>query len=224
MVNSTGDIIKVNKGIQTAAMKIADKSKEIFTVKAVNSSGIKSKGVTVTGYTVGSTGLAGGQIFYVNTNALTDGWTYLEAAPSDQIGYNGIIWGGTTYQNTKIIPVRTYAEGTAIGTGKSNTETILAALTTATVSDSAAMVCKNLSITNDGTVYSDWFLPSKDEIDAMFTSIGANGTFVTGCYYWSSSEIYISAKENHSWVRASSSSITYTWKCYKHSVRACRRF
>ncbi len=37
-------------------------------------------------YNIGDTGPAGGKIFYVNPTAASDGWTYLEAAPSDLPG------------------------------------------------------------------------------------------------------------------------------------------
>jgi hypothetical protein len=224
---STGDITKVDKGIQTVDLTIKSGEKETFTVRAVDSSDNVSGGVSVTGYTVGATGPAGGMIFYINKNAAADGWTYLEAASCDQTNSTGIIWGGCTYLKTNIVAIRTHAEGTAIGTGKSNTETILSVLTSATASDCPAKACKDYSTTNNGIVYKDWFLPSKDEIAEMYSAIGNNGTFNQGCGYWSSSEIYINDKENHAWYQAFDTithRLTYTWKCYQHGARACRRF
>ena len=44
-------------------------------------------------------------------------------------------------------------------------------------------------VTKDGTVYDDWFLPSKDELDLIFQNLYGNnlGGF-SGDDYWSSSE------------------------------------
>ena len=76
--------------------------------------------------------------------------------------------------------------GTAIGTGLANTKAIVAQ---SDHKSSAAQLCLNY---NDGT-YSDWFLPSKDEINLMYRKlkvIGVGGFADNG--YWSSSEKYAS--------------------------------
>lgn len=53
----------------------------------------------------------------------------------------------------------------------------------------AAKVCADLEITNDGVLYNDWFMPSKDELNLMYQKLKKNnlGGF-SGGYYWSSSE------------------------------------
>ena len=91
------------------------------------------------------------------------------------------------------------ADGTTIGTGNQNTIDILAGCTTSIgqpFSGIAAVECVNSTAQG----YSDWFLPSKDELyeiyvnrDAINTTSLANGgnSFGTsGLYsvYWSSSE------------------------------------
>ena len=91
------------------------------------------------------------------------------------------------------------AEGTAIGTGNQNTIDILAGCTSLSgqpFAGIAAVECYNSTAQN----YSDWFLPSKDELQEIYinrntinTSSLANGgnSFGTsGLYsaYWSSSE------------------------------------
>ena len=103
----------------------------------------------------------------------------LISAPSDQPNTAG--WGcsiGNIYG----------ADGTAIGTGAQNTIDIEAVCTS---SGTAADICANYTY---GT-YSDWFLPSKDELNLMYLNIGQGNALGLGNvggfannYYWSSSE------------------------------------
>jgi hypothetical protein len=72
------------------------------------------------------------------------------------------------------------ASGTAIGTGQANTNLIVSHCGTGT----AAQVCDALVLNS----YSDWFLPSKDELNQMYIQSNVIGGFCTGCRYWSSSE------------------------------------
>jgi len=127
-------------------------------------------------YTVGDTGPAGGLIFY-DKGSYSDDWRYLEAAPSDQS--TGMQWHNGTY-------VVTGAAGTAIGTGQANTTAIV---TIQGAGNYAAQLCNDL--TEGG--YSDWFLPSKDELNLMYTNLEVYGVggFADDYYtsdYWSSSE------------------------------------
>jgi len=71
---------------------------------------------------------------------------------------------------------------TAIGTGAANTAIIASTCTGIT----AASRC--LAVTDGG--YNDWYLPSRDELNAINGSFGlpSGFNFVSGRFYWTSSE------------------------------------
>ena len=94
-------------------------------------------------------------------------------------GNYGAIWGcfGTTIAG---------ADGSAIGTGNQNTIDIIAGCSDDGI---AAKLCSDLSITgDDGTVYNDWYLPSKNELIKLFENRTAIGGFDMNASYWSSTE------------------------------------
>lgn len=65
-------------------------------------------------------------------------------------------WGWSYNKN-----LTTDATGTAIGTGKSNTETILAVFAANNYTDTTlAKERSDYSVTNGGVTYDDWFMPS----------------------------------------------------------------
>tara|TARA_B110000240_G_C13292418_1_gene364858 strand:- start:59 stop:640 length:582 start_codon:yes stop_codon:yes gene_type:complete len=114
----------------------------------------------------------GGIIFYLDGN----GGGLIVAQSPDQSPDWGNDWGifGTAISG---------ADGTAIGTGNQNTIDIEAGNTTA---GTAADICANLTLGG----YSDWFLPSKDELNEIY--LQRNGGNIGGFEwgpYWSSSEI-----------------------------------
>lgn len=77
--------------------------------------------------------------------------------------------------------VATGANGTALGTGSSNTTAIIT--TQGNTGIYAAKICRDYS----GGGYTDWFLPSTDELHKLYLNKEAIGNFVSD-YYWSSSE------------------------------------
>ena len=164
-----------------------------------------------TSYIVGSTGPAGGTIFYVNPNSATDGWKYLEAAPSDD--------GAYVYSHT-YTTIGSAARGTAIGTGRANTIAIVNVLGTST--SYAARACAEKSITNNGTVYDDWFLPSKDELNKMYANTAIIGGF-SSSFYWSSTELDYNAAWYQYLGGVYQGDIFY-YKEYIRWVRAIRAF
>lgn len=125
-------------------------------------------------YALGDIGPAGGKIFY-DKGHYSDGWRYLESDTEDlrsPTTSSALFWGD--------IAVDTSNE---IGSGYNNTQVIVEAWDNSyrDGSNFAAVLANNY--TKGG--YSDWFLPSKDELILMYTNRHAIGYF-TGRYYSSS--------------------------------------
>ena len=89
------------------------------------------------------------------------------AAPNDQI--TSITWSGTNKY--------TYARGTSLFTGNSNTNIIVGFHG---VGLYAARICYDLVLGG----YDDWFLPSKEELNKLYLNKAAIGGFAAA-YYWS---------------------------------------
>ncbi len=131
-----------------------------------------------TTYAIGDTGPGGGIIFY-DAGSVQSWGRYLEAAPN---GWNDgndpqVTWGcyGTSISG---------ADGTAIGTGKQNTADIISGC-------SESGIAARIATAYTGGGKSDWFVPSKDELSALYAQKAVVGGFTTsspGNYYWSSSE------------------------------------
>jgi hypothetical protein len=152
----------------------------------------------------------GGTIFYLDGNG-----GGLIAAPTDQSteaewGCEGILISG--------------ADQTAIGTGAQNTIDIENGCTTP---GTAADICANLTL--DG--YSDWFLPSTDELNLMYklddtrNHEGRFNNFIWSGdygdnYYWSSTEY----DKSEAWLQNLWSGRPTRNKSDKEHVRAVRAF
>ena len=99
----------------------------------------------------------------------------LIAATSDQS--TGIPWYNGSYTTTG-------ATGTAIGTGLSNTNTIITSQGATSTSYAAG-----LARAHTGGGYTDWYLPSKDELAKLYAmKVLGFGGFASN-YYWSSTEL-----------------------------------
>jgi hypothetical protein len=117
-------------------------------------------------YIIGDMGPAGGKVFYLTDATGKHG---LEAAPADQS--SGIPWGcyGATVGGTS----------TLYGTGQANTTAINAVCGPGT----AASIAASYSLNG----ISDWYLPSKDELNLLYIQKNVLGGFADN-RYWSSSE------------------------------------
>ena len=132
----------------------------------------------------------GGVVFYIfvdGDSGYIEGETHgLIAAVQDQS--SGIRW----YYGS------TGATGSAVGTGSANTDEIISYFSgTGTTETSYAA---GLARAYDGGGYNDWFLPSKVELNEMYTNkttinttaaLNGGSDFSTS-YYWSSTEAYSS--------------------------------
>lgn len=152
----------------------------------------------------------GGVVFYIDASGI-------HGLTSDilDLGFDKE-WGCPTLLNFG-------AEGLEVGTGALNTLDIIAACSDITI---AAALCSDLE--RNGK--SDWFLPSKDELNLLYqnqttinvTALANNGgSFVNGGRYWSSSH----DNNNTVWIQYFvSGQQDGVMKDTEHYVRAIRAF
>jgi len=120
-------------------------------------------------------------------------------------------WGATSWGCRGTIICGAY--GTAIGTGSSNTQAIDLNCTASSI---AADVCWNSTANG----YSDWYLPSKDELNKLYPMMSTVGGFST-TYYWSSSEY----NNNNAWTQNFGTGVqSYADKNQSYRVRPIRKF
>ncbi|MFQ3235524.1 MAG: hypothetical protein ACI9C4_001082 [Paraglaciecola sp.] len=163
-------------------------------------------------YTIGDVGPAGGWVFYV----IDGGLHGLEAAPEDQNGGNLTQWGcyGEMVPGTF---------GSAVGTGASNTNLLLA--------HSCSISPQYGGKTHDAAIHvaayslnghNDWFLPSRDELNLMYNNLPNNGvrSFASN-YYWSSSRF---SAYDAPILNFSNGEKTSGFKYFPVNVRAVRAF
>jgi len=119
----------------------------------------------------------GGWVFY-DKGYYENGWRYLMAAPGDLDSDWGLFGEGC------------YGTENGIGKGQANTNILTTKLSQIGENNRAAQRCADYT----GGGYTDWFLPSKDELNQMFQNLkledkGDFGQTMSEprCYYWSSS-------------------------------------
>jgi hypothetical protein len=218
-----------------------------YTITATNASGSATQTfrltVTAVVYTVGQTGPGGGKVFYVAATAFSCGptlaatCTYLEAAPS---GWNtdadpSLTWSTNSNNNQTTRVLGAGALQTAIGTGYQNSDAIVAQ-TGNVAATSAAVAARAYR----GNSLSDWYLPSKDELNQMCkwarnqawvsdaTACDNSGSLNSGPgasgfrdHYWSSSE---SGADTAWYQRFTSGGQGGANKDFAYSVRPVRAF
>jgi hypothetical protein len=134
----------------------------------------------------------------------------------------------TKWQNTF---GETYATGNGFYAGKSNTSIIIPALIALGQSpeNTAAKLCHDLQIIQDGVTYGDWYLPSRLELNLIYqsrtlinTTAGQNGGDVLiSDVYWSSTE----NSDNSVWgLDFANGQEADIFKTFENGVRAIRSF
>ena len=157
-------------------------------------------------YKIGDNCPAGGIVFF-DKGVKQDGWRYLSAAPAGT--EFEAEWGEVYIQDTS----------TGIGTGKQNTQLIADVLNQRGEKNRAAQLCLNLKVGR----FSDWFLPSKDELAQMYISLRQRGlgNFGDNWYLSSSQDDY----NVGAWVQFFDDGLQDgSYKAYAYRVRAVRAF
>jgi len=147
----------------------------------------------------------GGIVFYLDGNG-----GGLIAAPSDQ---SSAAWGCYGQSNG--------GTSSAVGTGAANTTSILGGCSETAI---AARICADLTLGG----YSDWFFPSKDELNLMYENIGPGdelglgdiGNFGSNVY-WSSTQV----DSSRAWKQGFTAGFqAFGNKGVSNNVRAVRAF
>ena len=133
---------------------------------------------------VGNTGPGGGIVFYVQTATATAPWRYLEAAPNTWSG--GVEdptmkWCSVTNDEVALLATGDQTSVhtlETIGSGFRNTKMMLGTCT---------FGAANMAASYNGGGKSDWFLPSKGELNALYSAKATIGGFQES-FYWTSFE------------------------------------
>jgi len=171
-------------------------------VSWVNMSGGPAASVPIT---LGGT-YGGGIVFYI----------FQSGEPGYVAGEtHGLIAATSDTQGYRVFGCRGWPAGTstALGTGAANTTTLLGCSDTFFAAKLARAV-------RDGG-YTDWYLPSKDELNKLYLNRNSVGNFIDGSY-WSSSE---SSNAAYAWYQIfSDGSQSEDDKNAQKGIRAIRSF
>ena len=163
-------------------------------------------------YSIGDTGPAGGKIFITPSTAGNSTGRYFEASPFASPDLQRT-WA--TNVNSNRTTLVSGADGTAIGTGEQNTIDIVAQAGNVAAS-SAAAYCSDYTYGG----FSDWFLPSKNELNELYVQRNNIGGF-TASGYWASSEIQLNTAWCQNFFNGGQSEL---FKDSELNVRAVRSF
>ena len=167
------------------------------------------------------TGPAKGYVFYDcdedNNNGNSDGlissecgWRFLEAASDNLPSFYRFGF----YRTSDTGSAMEVGTEEAVGKGKSNTEALVKAMGEDAYTSNngtkketyAAKACNDYSLTVDGILYDEWFLPSKNELNRMKTNLYENGFGNFQNALWSSTE----------------NGSDYAWYCPSTSDSSCK--
>jgi len=216
---SNGTVTAVKVGSAIITVKTTDGNKTATCAVTVTRAQYEPNATDKT-TNIGKLGPGGGTIFYVSASGFTVTGTgsftayYLEAAPINQAtSFPWCAHDGSCLPNTD----------TAIGTGKANTAAILANgfhIIDDGNNAAAARVCANITIGGK----TDWFLPSKDELNEMYKA--RTHLEISEGRFWSSSQYVSYGTSGNAWGKdfADGSESTASKVFGRLDVRAIRAF
>ena len=147
---------------------------------------------------IGQTGPGGGLVFITPTTAGNTTGKYFEAAPSGWSGSGTDPLGKLCTNATSVAG----ATGTAIGSGETNTNLFAASAACGpSVTDTATALVLNSK--------DDWFIPSFDELKAMFSALHKAAGGALGGFNTSGTVDYLSSSDNPSGVAPSGTGYAY---------------
>ena len=220
--NFTGTLTQAGSGTITVT-GLANGTAYTFKVKATNAAGTgaesaASNSVTPAALVVGDN-YQGGKIAYILISG-DPGYNAsvqhgIIAALADQSNEIAWITGGSTATTAN------NNTSSALGTGQANTNAMKAQTG---YTGGAAKVCDDYVNSETGTgVYTDWYVPSKDELYKVYQNRGAIGGFI-GSYYWSSTEYNAVSSYNINWSSGDTNNYNGKVNAVGFSVRAIRSF
>lgn len=181
----SGDTDGTDEGAENSSVTLSFSGGILTSAESVYRITVESENLV---YEVGDTGPGNGIVFYYSEAGFSCGPTlssscnYLEAAPGDWNDGDDpqISWSTGENQDLTV----TGADNESIGSGYKNSLDI-ANQSGNLLATTAALVARG----HDGGGKSDWYLPSKGELDTLFTQKALVGGF-TASNYWSSTEVF----------------------------------
>lgn len=176
---STIDSSLLNLNASNLASGTVPSSRVTGSYTGITQVGTLSAGVA--SYSIGDTGPAGGKVFMTPSTAGNTTGLYFEVAPvSAQVQRTWAQFAPTNYTSTSV-PLARFNN---IGAGKSNTVAIVNQ-GNSNPDTCAAKYCDDYTYGG----FSDWFLPSRNELSLIyFYRVSLGNDFGLG-YFWTSSEI-----------------------------------
>jgi len=202
---TTGASLTVGSTPQVSGTTANDFSSPVTYIVTAADASTQAYTVTVTVALVIGQAYQGGKIAYLDGTGLHG----LIAAATDQS--TGIVWAVAAFEDS-LVPGGTH---TGMGTGAANTANIIAQ------NGAGGTYAAGLAGEYVSGVYSDWYLPSRDELNQLYLHQAAIGGFDESASYWSSSEDD-SDRAWYEWFRTGSRNSTLKNNVFK--VRAVRSF
>ena len=182
--------IDIEKGrrIASSSLNINPKDRQINYLLSSTSYNTIASDLTKI-YQIGDTGPAGGIIFY-DKGEYSDGWRYMEVAPANtEFEAHWAACKDGYYSDDYNSRDEVRGTRTIIGSGKRNTRLLVDQLSG--WSGDQYCAAEIVASFNYGG-YSDWFIPSKDELDLIYKNLALIdlGGFYGSRFYGTSSQIY----------------------------------